>query len=93
MTFLIVLGALVGCTNEPGACVESIRIDSVKYGWCYQVDSPGACPTFWSSDEREEVKWEFFPSKQCKGQGYEFSCGDGVFEDVESECPGDGGTS
>ncbi len=80
----VALIALMGC-DDPGACVESVRVDSVKHGWCMEVDHPGQCPTFESGDEAGEYEWEFTPGKSCETQGYGFKCSESVYEDVESE--------
>ena len=76
-----------GCTDEPGACIESVRVESVRYAWCLEVDSPRQCPTAESGDDAGEYEWRFESGISCIDDGFEFDCGDGIFEDIETECP------
>jgi len=82
--FLLLCAA---CTDEPGICIEKTRINSEAQQVCYEVDSPGVCPTLYTGDEAGELEFEFIAGKRCKNhRPFEFECVDGVWEDVESEC-------
>ena len=78
---------LGACTNAPGICAQSVRFDSVRTGWCYEVGGPGECPTFWSVNEEGETEWEYVEGGSCPTLGYIYHCGEGIWEDVPSECP------
>jgi len=81
------LGLLVasGC-GESGACIEAISQGGVSYSWCKEVEHQSACPVNESGDDGNEFRWEFNPGVGCKKLGYDFACGNGVFEDLETEC-------
>ena len=66
---------------------EAVVLDSVRQGWCYDVEHPSQCPTAESSDESDEYRWEFLEGGTCKQLDYPFDCGDGVHEDIASQCP------
>lgn len=82
--WLPLLGA---CTEAPGVCAESIRVESVRFGWCYEVEGPGECPTFWSVNEPGETVWDFHEGSTCPEHGYTFNCGEGIWEDIATDCP------
>lgn len=75
-----------GCADRPGACAESVVINQVRSGWCYDVDHPSQCPTFESGDDSDEYRWEFREGGTCKQLDYPFDCGNGIHEDIETEC-------
>lgn len=85
---LVILPVLLaGCAELPGVCEQAIALDGVKYGFCYEVDSPTECPTKESSDDNQEFRWFFFEGETCEEQGYSFDCGSGLWEDIETDCP------
>ncbi|NCG18874.1 MAG: hypothetical protein GWP91_07675 [Rhodobacterales bacterium] len=84
---LVLTLLFTGCADEPGACIESARSNSVRIGWCLEADRPSQCPAAESGDEAEDWAWRFESGVSCFDEGFEFDCGDGIFEDIESECP------
>ena len=52
--FLLLCAA---CTDEPGICIEKTRINSEAQQVCYEVDSPGVCPTLYTGDEAGELEF------------------------------------
>ena len=84
------LGA--ACAEEKGACEERRVINSVKTGFCVQLDTPAQCPLLESSDKSEEFQWRWYKNKKCPEIGYDFDCGEGVFVDLESKCGDPGET-
>ncbi len=82
---ILALVTLVGC-GESGACIQKISSEGVGYSFCQEVEHESACPVRESGEDGEEFRFEFNAGDGCKKHGYEFDCGDGVFEDLESEC-------
>lgn len=86
MLWTVGLLALFAC-EEPGTCVESVRQGSNKSWYCYDVTSPAQCPVMESSDEQGDFQFEFEPGNTCKkDEDFDFDCGNGVWEDVETDC-------
>lgn len=85
VAWVLVLVA-AGCAERPGVCAESFIRDSVRFGFCYEVDGPGQCPVVESGD-RGEFQWEFLEGGTCADLEYPFDCGGGLHEDIETECP------
>ena len=86
---LVAMIALSGCEEEPGVCEERRVFNSVKEGFCVEMDSPAQCPIAESGDKSEEYQWRWYPGKKCPQIGYDFGCGAGVFVDLESRCGGE----
>ena len=84
---IALLTLLSGCADLPGACEQSIAVGGVKYGFCYEVEDPGQCPTKESGDDNDEYRWFFYEGESCELQGYPFDCGSGLWEDIETDCP------
>jgi len=77
--------AIAGC-GESGACIQKISQDGAGYSFCKEIEHASECPVQESGDDGDEFRFEFQAGDKCKKHGYEFDCGDGVFEDVETEC-------
>ena len=83
---VLLLPLLAACESEPGACEQRRNVDGVRQGFCVQVDSAARCPEAESGPDVEDLQWNFVEGGDCVDLGYEFDCGEGIFEDIESQC-------